>query len=373
MGDSQVRLEKLENIVEAMGIEMKMMKKQIGQIATTMGNQHQQGQSSSQTTINHKEQCKAIYIRSGTFYKGPKVQLAAVQLEKEAEDEVEQSETIVPPTPPAPPSKPVPTPTVSPSVAIPFPQRLLKKKLDDQFSKFLEVFRKVHINIPFIEALQKMPKYAKFLKDVISNKKKFESYEMIHLAENCSALIQRKLPPKKKDPGSFTILCAIDGKHGITALCDLGASVNLMPLSFFQKLGIGELKSTTISLQMADRTVTIPREIVEDVLVKVNDFIFPMDFVVLDMEEDKDVPLILGRPFLNTARALIDVERSEITFRVNDESIIYKLHERMCSYDGEESKKVEECKELEIMNLCTNLEVFHTPNDPFRAKPVSSC
>ncbi|XP_042035275.1 uncharacterized protein LOC121781615 [Salvia splendens] len=123
------------------------------------------------------------------------------------------------------------------------------------------------------------------------------------------AIIQKKLPAKLKDPGSFNISCIIGNDRQTKALCDLGASINLMPLSFFRKMKISTLKPTTITLQMADRTVTYPKGIVEDVLVMVHDFIFPVDFVVLDMEEDVNVPLILGRPFLATGKALIDVAK----------------------------------------------------------------
>ncbi|XP_073025235.1 uncharacterized protein [Primulina eburnea] len=109
------------------------------------------------------------------------------------------------------------------------------------------------------------------------------------------------------------------------ALCDLGASINLMPYSCFEKLGIGEVKPTTISLQLADRSIKFPRGVVEDVLVKVDEFIFPVDFVVLDMEENREIPLILGRPFLATGKALIDVQKGELVLRLNDESVVFNV------------------------------------------------
>ena len=129
-----------------------------------------------------------------------------------------------------------------------------------------------------------------------------------------------------KDPSSFTILCTIGDSTFDKALCDLGASINLMPLSVFRKLGLGEVKPTTISLQMADRSLTFPREIIEDVLVKVDKFIFPVDFVVLDMEEDREIPLILGPPFLATGGALIDVHSGNLTLRVNDEEVRFNIY-----------------------------------------------
>ena len=133
------------------------------------------------------------------------------------------------------------------------------------------------------------------------------------------------MPQKLKDPGSFTIPCAIGNSIFEKALCDLGASINLMPLSIFRKLGLGEARPTTISLQLADRSIKHPRGVIEDVLVKVDKFIFPADFVVLDMEEDKEIPLILGRPFLATGRALIDVQKGELRLRVQEEEVTFNV------------------------------------------------
>ena len=132
-------------------------------------------------------------------------------------------------------------------------------------------------------------------------------YETVALSEECSAIIQRKLPPKLKDPGSFTVPCTIGEQYIGKALCDLGASVNLMPFSIYRKLQIGEAMPTSVSLQLADRTLAFPRGVVEDVLVKVDKLILPADFIIIDMEEDKKVPIILRRPFLATGRTVIDV------------------------------------------------------------------
>ena len=113
-----------------------------------------------------------------------------------------------------------------------------------------------------------------------------------------------------KDPGSFTIPCMIEGVEIQKALCDSGASINLMPLSVAKQLSLGELIPTTITLQMADRSMIKPEGVLEDVLVTVGKFVFPVDFIILDMEEDSQVPLLLGRPFLTTGAALIDTKRS---------------------------------------------------------------
>ncbi|KAL0367367.1 UNVERIFIED_CONTAM: hypothetical protein Sradi_3626800 [Sesamum radiatum] len=143
-----------------------------------------------------------------------------------------------------------------------------------------------------------MPSSAKFLNEVLSNKRKWEEDETVKLNEECSAILQNKLPPKLKNPGSFSILCTIGSIDFDKVLCDLGASVNLMSYSIFKRLGMHELTPSIITLQLADRSIKYPREIVEDVLVKVGKFIIPVDFIVLDMEEDKNMSLILGGLFL---------------------------------------------------------------------------
>ena len=186
---------------------------------------------------------------------------------------------------------------------------------------------KLHINIPFAEALEKMPSYVRFMKDLLCRKMKLQEDETIMLTAECSAIIKQKLPPKLKDPGSFLISCEIGNIMVSKALGDLGASINLMPLSIFKRLGIVELKPTMITLQLADRSVAYPYGVVEDVLVKVDKFIFPVDFVVLDIEEDAKVPIILGRPFLATGRALIDVQQGELMLRVVDDKVTFSINE----------------------------------------------
>ena len=172
-----------------------------------------------------------------------------------------------------------------------------------------------------------MENYVKFLKETMSKKHKVEEFKTISLTEECSAIVQRKLPKKEKDPGSFTIPCTIGDTTLNNAFCDLGTSINLMPLSIFRKLGLKEAKPTTIALQMADRSIAHPYVVIKDVFVKVDKFIYPVNFVVLDMGDDNEVPLILRRPFLATSRALIDVEADCLTLRVVNEQIhFHKFH-----------------------------------------------
>ena len=186
-----------------------------------------------------------------------------------------------------------------------------------------------------------MPSYVKFLKDVITNKRKLEGSETVKLNEECSEILQHKLPPKLKDLGSFSIPCTIGFIDFSKVLCDLGASVNLMQFSIFLKLGMKEPTPTNIFLQLVDRSIKYPRGIVEDILVRVDKFVFPVDFVVLDMEEDLDMPLILGRPFLVTGRALIAVHERKLSLIINEEVVIFDVFQAMRNVDRNEVSMID--------------------------------
>ncbi|XP_038896016.1 uncharacterized protein LOC120084196 [Benincasa hispida] len=170
-----------------------------------------------------------------------------------------------------------------------------------------------------------MPSNVKFLKDILANKRKIGENETVALTYECSALFQNNIPTKMKDPGSFTLPCSIEGKKVRNVLCDLGASINLMPLSIFKKLNIGNTRPTTITLQLTDRSITHPEGKIEDVLMQVDKFIFLADFIILDYEADVEVPIILGRPFLATGQALIDVQIGELTIRVDDQQVKFNV------------------------------------------------
>ena len=167
------------------------------------------------------------------------------------------------------------------------------------------------------------------------------------MTATCSAVIQQKLPAKMKDPCSFTIPCSIGKYEFKKALCDFGASINLMPLSVVQRLSLGELTPTAITLQMVDRSMAQLEGVLEDVLVKVGKFIFPVDFVIMKMEEDTQVPLLLGRPFLATGAALIDVQKGELTLRVGNEAVHFNLNRSLEHPDVDE----ESCKAVENNSL----------------------
>ncbi|XP_050890326.1 uncharacterized protein LOC127095719 [Lathyrus oleraceus] len=148
--------------------------------------------------------------------------------------------------------------------------------------------------------------------------------------ETCTSILQgMKIPVKKKDRGLVTTPCTIDDRKFKKALIDLGASVSLMPLSIYKKSGIGTVQDTRMTLQFADRSIRRPYGIMEDVLVKINRFVFPVDFVILEMLEDEDIPLILGRPFLETGRCMIDIEEGTMTLKVYDEELKIDVHNTM--------------------------------------------
>ncbi|KAL4368302.1 hypothetical protein GQ457_05G025070 [Hibiscus cannabinus] len=141
-----------------------------------------------------------------------------------------------------------------------------------------------------------MSNYVKFMKDILSKKMKLGDFETVALTEGCNARILNKLPPKLKDPRSFTIPCTICNKFLWRALCDLGASINLMPTSVFKRLGIKPMPST-LTLQLTYRSFAHPKGNIEDVFMKVDKFNFPDDFIILDYEADPNIPIILGKPF----------------------------------------------------------------------------
>ena len=224
-----------------------------------------------------------------------------------------------------------------------FSYRLQKAKMEEQFSRFLDVFKKIEINLPFAEALTQMPNYAKFLKDILSKKRKFSKNGVVNLTATYIAMIQRSLLVKMQDHSSFTIPCTIGNFQFKKALCDSGASINLMPLLMVKRLSLGELTPTAITLQMVDMTMAQPEGFLEDVLIKVGKFIFPMDFVVMDMEEDTQVLLLLGRPFLATGAALIDVKKGELTLKVGEEVVHFNLNKslKQSEYESTDCKTVE--------------------------------
>ncbi|KAM1403030.1 hypothetical protein ACFX2I_011690 [Malus domestica] len=356
----EVAIEKLANTtsqeIQNLHASMKNMEKQIGQIALQVS-ERAPGSFPSQTVPNPRgrEECNAVHtLRSGKSYISkhensvensqaaelpqPKsANFADSEISADSGQSQERSENTAEAT----------TKTAERvyEPPMPYPERLKPKAKDQQLTDFMKTLAKVQINLPLIDAIKNIPSYAKFLKDVCTKKKKLVDSEKVILTEQCSAVLLHKLPPKKKDPGSFTISCTIGNCDFSSALIDLGASVNLMPYSVFKRLGEGELKPTSSIIQLADRSITYPRGVIEDVIVKVDNLYLPADFMVLDMDEDLTTPIILGRPFLATARTLIDVEAGTLTFRVEDQTVVFKFFEASI-HSGDE----QECMRVDALD-----------------------
>ncbi|XP_070035526.1 uncharacterized protein [Nicotiana tomentosiformis] len=167
----------------------------------------------------------------------------------------------------------------------------MRKKNDDHmFHKFFYMLKQIHLNIPLVDMLREVPKYAKYIEDIVANKRRLTKFETGALTEECTSRIQHKLPQKLKILGSFTIPVGIGEIDMGRALCDLGASINLMTLSVFKQLGLGAPRPTTVLLKLADRSYVYPEGVIEDVLLHIGKFIFPADFIILDYEADELVP-----------------------------------------------------------------------------------
>jgi len=211
------------------------------------------------------------------------------------------------------------------AVEVPYPVVYSKKEKDRHLARFLQIFRKLEITMPFRETLQQVPLYSKFLKDILTRKHKHIHQENIIVEGKCSVGIQKILPPKHKDLGSVTIPCSIGEVNVGKALIDLGVSINLMPLSMCRRLGEMEIMPTQMILQLADRSITRPYGVIEDVLVRVKHFIFPAYFVVMDISEDTDIPVILGRPFMLTSSCIVDMGKKKLELGFEDQKIDFDL------------------------------------------------
>ncbi|GKB77243.1 reverse transcriptase domain-containing protein [Tanacetum coccineum] len=273
------------------------------------------GSLPSNTVANPRDDLKAITTRSGISYDRPPIPPPFFPIPKVVEREPKVTkDTVHPSTKNIQPSvvqiqAPFDEPVVAPKPKpfIPYPSRANKQKLrekdDNLASKFVKIFWELHFELSFADALLHMPKFVSMFKSLLNNKEKLFDLAKTPVNENCSAVILKKLPEKLRDPGKFLIPCDFPEIVECLALADLGASINLMPLSIWKKLSLPELTPTRMIFELADRSTTSPSSIAEDVFVKVGKFHFPADFVVVDDVVDPRVPLILGRPFLRTTHS----------------------------------------------------------------------
>nr|GEU45548.1 reverse transcriptase domain-containing protein [Tanacetum cinerariifolium] len=220
----------------------------------------------------------------------------------------------------------------------------LRDKANDQIEKFSQIFQDLNFNIIFADAFILMPKFASTIKSLLTNKEKLFELARTPLNEHCSAVLLKKLPRKAWGPDKFLIPCDFPRIDECLALADLGASINLMPLSVWKMLSLPELFPICMTLELADRSISRPVGVSEDVFVKVGTFHFSTDFVVVDFDAGLRVPLILERSFLNTGRALIDVYEGELTLRVGNKAITFNLDQTsryFTNYDAESINRID--------------------------------
>ncbi|XP_020259116.1 uncharacterized protein LOC109835559 [Asparagus officinalis] len=324
--------------MDSLATHNKMLETQITQLAQNASSSARpSGMLPGQPEINPRGHVNAITLRSGKQYEGPKMkendgvdghheEKSKIVIDVDNETQMQEEEKVEKYVAPAPYKPP-----------LPFPQS---------------------------EAISQMPSYAKFLKEILSNKRKLEEYETVALTEEYSAIIQNMLPPKLKDPGLFSIPCVIGNVSINRALCDLGTSVSLMSMSICKKLGIGDLKPTTISLQLADRSVKYPVGILEDVPIQVGKFFIPVDFVILEIEEDSYTPIILGRPFLATPGAIIDVKNGRLSLNIRGETVEFDLSNTM---KLPLTNKI--CYMVDVIDKCTHEQIANNNS----ADPLEKC
>ncbi|GKD99048.1 reverse transcriptase domain-containing protein [Tanacetum coccineum] len=311
----------------------------------------------SQTVTNPRQQINAITTRSGKTLEGPSTPLVPTPVVSNPQKEPEQNpetstEKVQNPnlenTAHVPPPEEeesifmeIPKPKAKKTVNVeiqdlnsprpipsklPYPERMKVRENDKpsaQHSRFLKMFKQLRLEIGLKDALVEMPKFNKWLSSLLRNKEKLEEIAITTVNSKCSAIIMNKVPEKLEDPRKFLIPCALQELDRTSALADSGASINLLPHSIYKQLGLEALTPTRMTLELANRSVTHPMGIAEDVVVRVDGFTFLADFVVVNFEPDPRVPIILGRPFLRTAKALIDLYEEKLTLRVGGDELAF--------------------------------------------------
>ncbi|GJZ34985.1 reverse transcriptase domain-containing protein [Tanacetum coccineum] len=373
-----VPLSELEKIKKINDVNIKAMQAQINNVKNNTASTSGTGSLSSNTIANPKGGLKAITARIGLVLDGPSVPMPSPFINPEEDERVE--ETLMDPelaeytikVPPPLVQKAKPTSLKNYVVHkrdplhpnIPYPLRMHQEKQQEkdevQIHKFWQMFKQLHINISLADALILFLKYQKILKSLLYNKEKLLELANTPFNENCLAVILKKLLEKLGDLGKFLIPYGFS-ELNCKALADLGATINLMPLSVWKKLGLPELISTQMTLELVNREICTPVGIARDVFVPVGRFTFPADFVIVDYESDPRIPLILGRPFLQTARALIDVHGEEMILHDGDERLILNMRHDTSSYSNKPQK--ESINMIDIYNVSHKdyLEDFGNP------------
>ncbi|XP_070012208.1 uncharacterized protein [Nicotiana sylvestris] len=346
---------KINERVDAHDAIIKNIEVQVGQISMSLNN-HPHGTLLADTQINPKDQ-------------GPK-QLMAVSLRNERDLDVEQERVRETRQAKILILVPIELDESTKLMEVPVQPAQEENSIQNATEKEVEIVQEPVVDVAADKDQSQLigkkrppalfpQRLAKYQKE--EQYKKF--FEMLKQIQTCSAVVTRPIAEKLSDPGSFTIPCTIGNFAFAKVLCDLGVSINLMPLEIYMRLGIGRARPTSMLLQLANRTVKRPSGILHDVLIQVGKFVFPVDFVILDCRVDEDIPIILGRPFLATGRALIDCETGELKMRLNDEEITFNVQKSM-----RRPSEFANCSLIDVVDVIveTDYEVL-TIEDPFAA------
>ncbi|XP_024013122.1 uncharacterized protein LOC112087445 [Eutrema salsugineum] len=326
----------LNGKIEVLNTHVKKLDTQVAQTAESV--KRQEGFLPGKTDTNPKHYCSAISLRSGkkltpVLKKG--VSMDEIVEFDESEENIETAEPVSSDTTTsvarhqlqskadiAQSPKSAEERVYKPKVPYPKSPRKSKQEIDDARCKVL--MEKLVIEIPLVDAVKIAPTLRHYVKKMVTNNLSHEEGVMM-ISEQVSAMIQNKIPEKLSDPGSFVLDCSIFSERFKRSLCNLGSSVNLMPYFVAVNLGMTDFKPTKISLILADRSKRIPKGVLEDVLIKVGDCIIPTDFVVLEYGEEPKDPFILGRSFLATAGAVIDVKHGNLDLHLGDTIMTFKM------------------------------------------------
>ncbi|XP_071694890.1 uncharacterized protein [Rutidosis leptorrhynchoides] len=239
---------------------------------------------------------------------------------------------------------------------VPYPKALRKDKLAAQYIKFQDMMKNVSVNLPITDVLKGMPNYGRFIKELISQKGKYHEETFFFIEEECTKILasRPRIPKKLGDPGKFVFPCKFGESEVFNALADLGASINLMPHSLYERLGLEPLKPTRIRIRLANHLFDTAIGIAGDILVSIDSLVFPVDFVIMEMKEDLQVPIILGRPFLATTDTIILVQRNQLNIGVGDECVTINIREAMKRPSNHND---DECYALDHINLYVDEEL----------------
>ncbi|GJU44809.1 hypothetical protein Tco_1202075 [Tanacetum coccineum] len=247
--------------------------------------------------------------------------------------------------------------------SIPFPNRLKQHAEEARVQKTMESLKKIKINRPFFKEIRQTDNYSRYMKVRVANKQLTEDDSEVRMNPRSSALLHNLLPPKENNPGSFILPCSIGRLDFNNALPELGARISIMPFSMFKRLGIGKLEPINMVIEMADDTKCILKGIVKNLLIKIDKFILPIDFVILDMMEDFRIPVILGRPLLATVHAKVDIFQKTISLEVGNEKVIFKMKSNFCNNINKSVRMIKtktNTEDDELMKIDYDLFTYNT-------------